>query len=113
MKRISGGKGSSRAFSIGRPSRLGYFEAQILLLVAKKPVHGYGIMSEVRRRTGQRLHDGSLYPALSRLEKKGFIVGRWERGKTVDRRVYSITEKGKRTLAELRLFYKNLYKSTA
>lgn len=64
-------------------------------------MHGYGIGKWIRDRTSGAvdLEESALYPALHRLEKKGFIKGGWGMTETGRRaRFYTLTKKGSRTL---------------
>jgi PadR family transcriptional regulator PadR len=68
----------------------------ILALLDVQPDHGYSLMLRIREATGENLSDGSLYPALARLEATGKIEGKWSVGKNGrDRKVFSITPKGR------------------
>ena len=65
------------------------------------PQHGFGVARWIRNVTGDRLQieDGALYPALHRMEQKGWISSTWEI--TENRRkakVYSLTAKGRKQL---------------
>ena len=65
------------------------------------PQHGFGVARWIRTVTGERLRieDGALYPALHRMEQKGWISSTWEI--TENRRkakVYSLTAKGRKQL---------------
>jgi len=67
------------------------------------PQHGFGVARWIRQVTGERLQieDGALYPALHRMEQKGWISSTWEI--TENRRkakVYSLTARGRRQLTE-------------
>jgi DNA-binding PadR family transcriptional regulator len=76
----------------------GFADASIQILVAlsEGPHHGYAIMTEVERETGRPMRPGTLYAALSRLERRGLI----EALPAVDRRhPYRLTPLGARTLA--------------
>lgn len=82
----------------------GHLEALILSTLEKGEAHGLEILKRLEE-TGcglLRLKEGSLYPALYRLEARGMIVATWEseahgrRG--ARRRIYRLTPKGKRTL---------------
>lgn len=76
----------------------GFADASIQILVALSdgPRHGYAIMTEVERETGRPMRPGTLYAALSRLERRGLI----EALPADDRRhPYRLTPLGTRTLA--------------
>ena len=80
----------------------GDLPALILAVLGAKPLHGYGIAREVERLSDQalHLHEGTLYPALRVLEQDGLIEGKWiAHEKGADRKVYSLTEAGKREMA--------------
>ena len=72
----------------------------ILQLLAEKPRHGYDIIKELEDRFGGAYSPspGTVYPTLAMLEDQGYAVARSEEGK----KVYEITEEGRRFLAENR-----------
>ena len=83
----------------------GSAELAILALLAEQPLYGFEISKRIEERTGGVLHFtlASLYPMLYDLEKRGWIVGRWEANHAGrDRRYYSLTSVGKKELAPLR-----------
>ena len=66
-------------------------------------MHGYGIMMHIRRVSGERIivEEGSLYPALHRMEQSGWICASWavtEYGRRA--KYYALTRTGHRQLAE-------------
>jgi PadR family transcriptional regulator PadR len=73
-------------------------------------LHGYGLIEEVRRRSGGgfALQEGTVYPALHRLESQGLLASRWSLGGGRRRRVYRLTRKGRRALAEGRRAWRDL-----
>ncbi|MFC1940645.1 PadR family transcriptional regulator [Chloroflexota bacterium] len=77
-------------------------ESLLLCLLDQQPMYGYQIIKELERmsRGYFRLKEGTLYPALHRLEEAGFIVGKWQMlSSGRQRRYYHITEKGRHLLA--------------
>jgi transcriptional regulator len=67
------------------------------------PLHGYAIATAIRNSSGDALNIefGSLYPALKRLELKGWISARWETSERNRRaRVYRLTAAGRRRLRQ-------------
>ena len=79
----------------------GSAELLVLSLLEDQARHGYDISKLIQVRSGGALsfHVTSLYPLLHRLEKKGWIDGRWvEKAEQRRRRYYSLTEEGKREL---------------
>ena len=79
----------------------GSAELLVLSLLEDQPRHGYDISKLIQIRSGGalRFHVTSLYPLLHRLEKQGFIAGRWvEKAEQRRRRYYSLTPRGKQEL---------------
>src|SRR6185369_1152619 len=74
-------------------------------LSAAGSAHGYAVIEEIKRRSGGSfdLPEGTIYPALHRLEQAGLLASRWvtaESGRR--RRVYSLTRRGERAFADRR-----------
>ena len=79
----------------------GSTESLLLSLVGEQPMYGYQIIKELERRSQGyfQFKEGTLYPALHRLERAGLIEGKWQMlpsGRR--RRYYYITTKGHRLL---------------
>lgn len=83
----------------------GHLDLIVLAALAAGPAHGYAIIEAIKRRSGQAfdLPEGTVYPALHRLEQAGFLTSRWT---TADsgrkRRVYALTRRGQRALGDRR-----------
>jgi transcriptional regulator len=81
----------------------GSLDLLVLKILSRKPrLHGYGIMSAIRERSGEvlRAEEGSLYPALHRMEEAGWIRAEWITKETGRRaRMYELTAAGKKQLA--------------
>ena len=93
------------AHILARELKKGSAELLILSLVEDQPRHGYEIGSLIEQRSGGvlRFNVASLYPLLYRLEKRGWIQGRWvEKPGQRRRRFYRLTAEGKRVLAAQR-----------
>ena len=78
-------------------------------LSAAGPAHGYAIIEEIKRRSGGAfdLPEGTIYPALHRLEQGGLLKSNWtiaDSGRK--RRVYTLTATGNRALVERRAIWK-------
>jgi transcriptional regulator len=72
-------------------------------LASRKRMHGYAITSHIQQisRDLLRVEEGSLYPALHRMEQDGWIRAEWgTTEKNRDARFYAITAKGRRQLAQ-------------
>lgn len=79
----------------------GSAELLVLSLLEDQPRHGYEIGKLIEVRSGGTLHFhvASLYPLLYRLEKRGWIEGRWvEKANQRRRRYYRLTAEGQRVL---------------
>ena len=90
---------------LDRELKKGSAELLILSLVADQPRHGYdiGTLIETRSRGTLKFNVASLYPLLYRLEKRGWIQGRWvEKAGQRRRRYYRLTAAGKKVLAAQR-----------
>src|ERR1041385_889697 len=85
-------------------------------LVSGRKMHGYAITAHVQRTSDQllRVEEGSLYPALHRMEQDGWVRAEW--GKTEknrEARFYSITQKGRRQLEEEQRSWRRLTEGVA
>jgi PadR family transcriptional regulator len=81
----------------------GHLDALILSVLSRGPLHGYAIIEELKQRSGGSLDlpEGTVYPALHRLEASGLLASTWSEGAR-RRRVYRLTSRGKRELGERR-----------
>ena len=85
-----------------------YGTLQLLVLqtlVAQGPLHGYAITTAIQRSSADllRVEEGSLYPALHRMEQQGWLRGKWGvTQKRRDARFYEITGAGRAQLAQER-----------
>ena len=83
----------------------GSIDSLLLCLVAQQPMYGYQIIKELARRSQGyfKFKEGTLYPALHRLERAGLILGRWQvLPSGQQRKYYHITDKGLSILVERR-----------
>src|SRR6202021_1091993 len=84
------------------PIPQGTLDMLILQIVSLEPVHGYGIAQRVDQisRSVVQINQGSLYPALHRLELKGWLRAGWKQSETGrEAKFYSLTPAGRRQLA--------------
>ncbi|HLW97702.1 MAG TPA: PadR family transcriptional regulator [Candidatus Acidoferrales bacterium] len=75
----------------------------VLKTLARGPMHGYGITVHIQRvsKDALRVEEGSLYPALHRMEQDGWISAEWGTSENNRRaRYYRLTAKGRKQLAE-------------
>lgn len=81
----------------------GNTECLLLSLINHQPTYGYQIVKELERRSSGyfQFKEGTLYPALHRLEKDKLIRGKWQMlPNGQERRYYYITKKGEQVLAK-------------
>src|SRR4051812_21597467 len=81
----------------------GTLDMLILKAVSLKPLHGYGVLLRLRQISDDALDipQGSLYPALYRLETQGLIVAEWGESENGRRaKFYTVTAAGKRRLRQ-------------
>ncbi len=81
----------------------GTLDMFILKALSLGPLHGYGIIERIRQMSGEMLtvEQGSLYPALYRIEQRDWIAAKWEVNETGRRaKFYSLTRAGRRQLEE-------------
>jgi transcriptional regulator len=88
---------------MGKPLELlqGTLDMLILKSVSLGPLHGYGVLLRIQQISRNRLEiqQGSLYPALYRLEHEGWIAGEWGQSENNRRaRFYRLTAAGRRRL---------------
>lgn len=91
-------------------------ELLILRAVANEPNHGYGIAVRVHQTSREllRVEEGSLYPALHRLEQEGLLRSEWQASETNRRaRYYRLTARGRRRLVEQQANWERLAEGVA
>ena len=83
----------------------GNTDVLILSLLEREPMYGHQILEQLEDASAGffQVSEGTLYPALYRMAREGFIKGRWARiASGQERKVYSLTKKGERRLGECR-----------
>lgn len=81
----------------------GNIDTLLLSLISQQPMYGYQIMQDLEGKSQGyfKFKEGTLYPALHRLEKAGLLQAKWQvLNSGRQRRYYFITEKGERILVE-------------
>jgi PadR family transcriptional regulator len=76
----------------------GTLDMLILKAVSLSPLHGYGIIQRIRQMSGEMLEveQGSLYPALYRIEQRGWVSSQWDLNETGRRaKFYTLTKTGR------------------
>jgi len=82
----------------------GNLDLLLLSILAAGPAHGYAIISALRERSEGTfdLPEGTIYPALHRLEEAGLLASTWAQAEGRRRRVYGLTDEGAAALAAQR-----------
>ena len=82
----------------------GHLDRMILAVFEGEPLHGYAVMKALQRRSDGALDllTGTLYPALRRLGRAGYLCSDWSTVAGRRRRTYSLTAAGGRMLADER-----------
>jgi transcriptional regulator len=81
----------------------GTLDMLILMTLTLAPLHGYAIAQHIERSSESvlKVEQGSLYPALERLQRKGWVTSKWGESPTKRRaRYYTITAAGRKQLGE-------------
>jgi PadR family transcriptional regulator, regulatory protein PadR len=90
---------------MGKPTDLvqGTLDLLILKTVALEPLHGWAIAKRIQQISGEvlQVQQGSLYPALHRLEQQGWIRAKWAESETGRQaKFYTLTAAGRRRMDE-------------
>jgi PadR family transcriptional regulator PadR len=78
----------------------GHLDALLLSVLEREPLHGYAIIEALQERSGGALSvpTGTVYPALRRLERTGYLTSEWITVGGRKRRTYRLTDAGARQL---------------
>jgi PadR family transcriptional regulator, regulatory protein PadR len=99
MKNREGAAGMKK--TIQRDLFPGALEMMVLRTLKRQPMHGYALVQQIKRTSNEvlQIEEGSLYPALQRLLKEGFVKAEWGVSSTNRRvRIYKLTASGGRHL---------------
>lgn len=91
----------------------GHLDLLLLAILADGPAHGYAVIESLRARS-QGLFDlpeGTVYPALHRLEDQGLLQSSWLDGSVRRKRIYQLTPKGQQALASRQNEWKQFSKA--
>jgi len=91
----------------------GHLDLLLLAILAEGPAHGYAVINSLRSRSSGLfdLPEGTVYPALHRLESQGLLRSRWQNDAPRRRRVYELTSKGQQALAKRQDEWRNFSKA--
>jgi len=95
----------------------GLLDVIVLQLLKNEPMHGYQIITSIRRSFGVYFGPSTVYPLLNGLEKKGYLLSEWNMETERPRKIYSLTNSGQNLLAftegSLNLIVRNMPNTTA
>jgi PadR family transcriptional regulator PadR len=77
----------------------GLLDLIVLQFLETEPMHGYQIITTIRKSFGVYLGPSTIYPLLNTLEEKGYIKSKWSMGNERPRKIYNLTSDGKAVLA--------------
>jgi DNA-binding PadR family transcriptional regulator len=82
----------------------GQLDSLLLATVAEDPAHGYAILQRLKLRSAGTfdLAEGTIYPALHRLERDGLLASSWSSESGRRRRIYRVTRAGRSSLTSRR-----------
>jgi DNA-binding PadR family transcriptional regulator len=91
----------------------GHLDLLLLAILAEGSAHGYAVIESLRQRSGGLfdLPEGTVYPALHRLERQGLLGSRWSDDSARRRRVYHLTPKGQQALSSRQAEWKKFSKA--
>jgi PadR family transcriptional regulator PadR len=76
----------------------GLLDLIVLQLLNTRPMHGYQIITEIRRNFRVYFGPSTIYPLLNALEKKGYVKSEWNMSNERPRKVYRLTVEGQKLL---------------
>jgi transcriptional regulator len=87
----------------------GHLDLLLLAILAEGPIHGYAVIEALRQRSGGTfdLPEGTIYPALHRLEKQGLLSSDWTEESGRRKRIYKLTPKGRQALSQRQQEWRN------
>ena len=80
----------------------GHLDLLLLAILSEGPAHGYAVIESLRDRSSGTfdLPEGTIYPALHRLESQGLLRSRWSEDSARRKRIYQLTPKGQQAFAK-------------
>ena len=80
----------------------GHLDLLLLSILANGPAHGYAVIESLRQRSSGTfdLPEGTIYPALHRLEKQELLSSDWTEESGRRKRIYKLTSKGRQALSQ-------------
>jgi len=76
----------------------GLLDLIVLQFLSSQPMHGYQIITKIRKSFGVYFGPSTIYPLLAALEKKGFVNSQWNMNNERPRKIYKLTNEGQTIL---------------
>ena len=91
----------------------GHLDLLLLAILSEGSAHGYAVIESLRMRSGGTfdLPEGTIYPALHRLERQGLLSSHWSEDSARRKRVYQLTAKGQQALVKRQEEWKKFSKA--
>src|ERR1041385_1288995 len=91
----------------------GHLDLLLLAILSEGPAHGYAVIESLRDRSSGTfdLPEGTIYPALHRLESQGLLRSRWSEDSARRKRIYQLTPKGQQVLSKRQAEWKKFSKA--
>jgi PadR family transcriptional regulator len=91
----------------------GHLDMLLLATLSEGPGHGYAVIESLRQRSRGLfdLPEGTIYPALHRLEDQGLLHSRWSEDSARRKRVYQLTPKGRLALSKRQAEWKQFFEA--
>jgi transcriptional regulator len=91
----------------------GHLDLLLLAILSEGPGHGYAVIESLRQRSRGLfdLPEGTVYPALHRLEDQGLLQSRWSEDSGRRKRIYQLTPKGRQALSKRQDEWKQFFEA--
>ena len=90
----------------------GALEIMILHTLRRRPLHGYALVQHLQRISELQIEEGSVYPALQRMLRAGWLHAAWSMSSTNRKvRVYRVTANGQRHLEDARSSFERMFQA--
>jgi Predicted transcriptional regulators len=91
----------------------GHLDLLLLAILSEGPAHGYAVIESLRSKSSGTfdLPEGTIYPALHRLESQGLLCSSWSEDSARRKRIYQLTPKGQQTLTRRQEEWKKFSKA--
>jgi PadR family transcriptional regulator len=91
----------------------GHLDLLLLAILSEGPAHGYAVIESLRSKSSGTfdLPEGTIYPALHRLESQGLLRSSWSEDSARRKRIYQLTPKGQQTLTRRQEEWKKFSKA--